>query len=371
MKNGFLTIILFLLPAFRMFGGDPSSVMASGDWYKITVDRDGIYRITYSELVSLGITDPANVRIYGSGGAMLPERADENSGNDLQEIPIWMYTGNDGIFNSGDYILFYGQGPAIWRYNKEKQAFEHSIHLWDNQSCYFITSKAGGKRITTETPPSASPSQTVTSFDEHQYHEAEQVNLIKSGRYWYGENFRDNSNPSTTYRFPFTVPDIETSAAAWLNISFMAQTSSSAAHLVVKCSNQQVADQPLPVSTGYQVATATTFNTSTFNPSSNSLSVELTVSYSGGWLDYIRLFARRKLNMASQQLFSGIRSRWERGVPPNSRLPGAMQTHRFGTSPICTISGSWMRHSPEVLFPLMRQQMLYASLWHSTSVPVY
>ncbi|MDR1171529.1 MAG: type IX secretion system sortase PorU, partial [Bacteroidales bacterium] len=292
------------MSAFHMFGGDSLSVMASGDWYKITVDRDGIYRITFSELVGLGITDPANVRIYGSGGAMLSEKANENSGNDLQEIPIWMYTGNDGVFNSGDYILFYGQGPALWQYNKEKQTFEHSIHLWDNQSCYFITSRAGGKRITTETPPSASPSQTVTSFDERQYYEAEQMNLIKSGRYWYGEDFR---SATTTYQFPFTVPDVET-GAAWMNISFMAQTPSSAAHLAVKCNGRQVADQPLPVSSDYQVATATTFNTSTFNPASSNLSVELTVNRngvgnSGGWLDYIRLFARRKLNMASSQLF--------------------------------------------------------------------
>ena len=134
LKNGFLAIILFLLPTFHLSGNDFSSAMESGDWYKITVNRDGIYRITYSELVSLGITDPENVRIYGSGGAMLPEMANSNSGNDLKEIPIWMHTGNDGVFNSGDYILFYGQGTVVWKYNKENSEFEHSLHLWDNQS---------------------------------------------------------------------------------------------------------------------------------------------------------------------------------------------------------------------------------------------
>ena len=83
--------------------------MASGDWYKITVDRDGIYRITYSELVNLGIKEPANVRIYGSGGGMLPELADKNSGNDLQEIPVWI----DGNGN----VLFYGQESVVWKYD--------------------------------------------------------------------------------------------------------------------------------------------------------------------------------------------------------------------------------------------------------------
>ena len=311
MKNVFLAIILFLLSDFCILGSDPPSVMASGEWYRIAVEQDGIYRITYSELVSLGVSDPENVRIYGSGGAMLPETADQHSGNDLQEIPIWMQTKTDGVFRNGDYILFYGQGPAVWKYNPEKQEFEHSLHLWDNQSCYFITSKAGGKRITTEAPPQASVTNTVTAFDEHLYHEKEEINLSKSGRYWYGEDFRLlEKETEKTYRFSFPVPDIETGTPAKLNVSFMAQTDTflPSAQLLVKCNNLQIANQDLPPNASNQTATAVTFDTENFNPSSSSLSVELTLlrngaKYTGGWLDYIRLFARRRLNMSSSQLF--------------------------------------------------------------------
>jgi hypothetical protein len=278
--------------------------MASGDWYKITIDREGIYQITYSELVSLGITDPANVRIYGSGGAMLPEEADKNSGNDLQEIPIWIHT-KDGTFKNGDYILFYGQGPVVWQFNKEKQEFEHSIHLWDNQSYYFITSKAGGKKITVETPPAAIVTQDVTAFDERRYYEKESVNVQRSGRYWYGENFGNDTNSIVKRNFPFTVADMEAGSPARMNFSYLSQSPSSLAQLQVMCNGQQIGGRPLPGSLDYQPIT---FNTDLFHPTSGNLTVELILNrngekQAGGWLDYIRLFARRRLNMSATQLF--------------------------------------------------------------------
>jgi len=311
-----MVIILFLLSDFCILGSDPSSVMASGEWYKITVEQDGIYRITYSELVSLGVTDPANVRIYGSGGAMLPETADQNSKNDLQEIPIWMQTKNDGVFQNGDYILFYGQGPAIWKYNHEKQEFEHSLHLWDNLSYYFITSKPGGKRITLEALTQEPVTNHVTAFDEHLYDEKKLINLIKSGRYWYGEDFRsDEKTEEKTHRFSFSVPDIETETQAELNISFMAQTDEkppldwSDAQLVVKCNNLQIDKRNLPVRQNPETPAMLNFNSEISNLSSGDMTVELTiikngVTSAGGWLEYIRLFARRKLNIPpSSQLF--------------------------------------------------------------------
>ncbi len=304
LKNVFFVVLLLLLATIPTYGdGNTSSVMASGDWYKISVDRDGIYQITYAELRNLGITDPANVRIYGSGGAMLPEKANKNSGGDLKEISIWMYTGSDGIFNDGDYILFYGQGPVVWQYDTEKQEFAHSLHLWDNQSYYFITSQAGGKRIVIENAPQKPSTQVVNAFDEHLYYEKELINLLKSGRYWYGEDFYS----TLAYNFPFNIPDIDTSSPAWMNVSFMAK-STTTSYLEVKYGNQLIANQALPTSFDYQQVSEISFNTAPFNATSSSISIGLTLnkngnSSAGGWLNYLRLFARRKLNMASSQLF--------------------------------------------------------------------
>ncbi len=79
----------------------PSVSSVTGEYgdYKLLVDEDGLYRITYSDLVQAGITspetiDPQTIKIYLEG----------------EEMPIWV-DGNvwDGQFNTDDYIFFYGQ----------------------------------------------------------------------------------------------------------------------------------------------------------------------------------------------------------------------------------------------------------------------
>ena len=53
------------------------SVLSKGKWYKLAVKKNGIYKISYKDLKSLGIDpsiiNPHNIKIYGNGGGMLPE----------------------------------------------------------------------------------------------------------------------------------------------------------------------------------------------------------------------------------------------------------------------------------------------------------
>ena len=56
-----------------------------------------------------GFTDGAEYAFL----MMLPEGEQD----DLQAIQLYMNKGQDGIFNAGDYILFYGSGPVTWKYN--------------------------------------------------------------------------------------------------------------------------------------------------------------------------------------------------------------------------------------------------------------
>ena len=65
--------------------------------YKITVDEDGIYRVTYAELQAAGMdvdnVDPAQFKLTSQG----------------QEIAIYVEGEGDSSFDSDDYITFYGQ----------------------------------------------------------------------------------------------------------------------------------------------------------------------------------------------------------------------------------------------------------------------
>jgi len=75
----------------------PISFQGEGDtWYKIFVNEDGVYRITYNDLQNVGINlsslDPQTIKIFNLGS----------------EIPIYISGEEDGVFNVNDYIEFYG-----------------------------------------------------------------------------------------------------------------------------------------------------------------------------------------------------------------------------------------------------------------------
>ncbi|MCX6271307.1 MAG: hypothetical protein NTU44_08850 [Bacteroidetes bacterium] len=95
------------------------SVLSQGTWYKIGVKYTGIYKLTYTDLQSMGIdpasVNPKNIRIFGNGGAMLPEANSAFRYDDLVENSIQVVGEDDGVFNTQDYILFYCKSPDSWK----------------------------------------------------------------------------------------------------------------------------------------------------------------------------------------------------------------------------------------------------------------
>ncbi len=83
------------------------SVLASGNWYKVSVEQSGMHRLTYEQLVEIGIQNPASVRVYGTGARLLPEHFSQGYVDDLSPVPVYMDKGSDGMFGPGDHILFY------------------------------------------------------------------------------------------------------------------------------------------------------------------------------------------------------------------------------------------------------------------------
>jgi hypothetical protein len=163
-----------------------SSVLSSGQWFKIAVIKDGIYRIDYSKLKQLGLADPSNPKIFGNNFGQLSYYNDDPKPDDLNEIGIYENKGSDGIFNEGDYLLFYGQGTGRWKFNNSTGEYDFLHHNYSDTAYYFITS--GGtqaKKINDAVQPAASPGYFSTSSDALFYHELETENLLKSGREWY------------------------------------------------------------------------------------------------------------------------------------------------------------------------------------------
>lgn len=280
-----------------------NSVLKRGKFVKIAVNQSGIYKLTYEELAKMGI-DPRNVRIFGYGGAMLAEDFAQPYIDDLPEIAIYEHRGSDNVFGAGDYILFYAQGPTSWSYYPEYQHFRHTQNVYSDYGYYFVTSDAGtGKRITQAQALDAEPSGTLTTFIDHFVHEQDLVNLIGSGREFYGEQF---SEGKLLHSFSFSLPNIVSEEASIrLNVAAKSQTSS---QISIAANNTNIGALSTPSLVDapvYEYAkTATTIPDIKFTPTpSNALQITLKYGSTNGtvWLNYFEINIRRRLQLTNQE----------------------------------------------------------------------
>ncbi len=191
-------LLFFFLFPFLMYS-QQSSVLSSGDWYKIAVSETGIYKITYDDLTTYGIDpgqiDPRDIALYGNPAGMLPEPLDDPYYTDLTEMAIQVVGEDDGSFDPEDYILFYGQSPVIWKYNPETKQFHHEMNLYTQQTFYFLTFRDyPGKRIPLQQSETLPQNAIIDTLDLLIYHEKELVNPGKTGKVWLGELFQEELN---------------------------------------------------------------------------------------------------------------------------------------------------------------------------------
>jgi hypothetical protein len=93
--------------------------------------------------------------------------------------------------------LFYAEG--IDTYNVESQTYNN---LYDSKSYYYITTSGGdGKGLRTN-QPNGSSDISVTTFDDHQFHELDLINIAKLGRQWFGESFDIKQDQEFEFNFP-------------------------------------------------------------------------------------------------------------------------------------------------------------------------
>lgn len=291
-----------------------NSVLASGDWYRIGVTRDGIYKVSFDDLMDLGI-DPAtlsfaSIRLFGNGGGPLPLLNSAPRKDDLQECAIETIDENqDGQFNNNDYFLFYGQDPTRWTYNFSEKQFVHNKNNFTDTTYYFLTTNVPGipKRIqTVQSIPVIGNEPLVSSFTDFSYHEEDEINFIKSGREWYGEIFDVILNQKFNFSFPNLIPGtakLKSSVAARTSTSF-----SSSSRFVVSVNNSTILTHTISnVGVSYTDDFA---RTSALNALFNATSSDLTLDYtfqpynaaSTGWLDYIAINATRGLSMTGNEL---------------------------------------------------------------------
>jgi hypothetical protein len=295
-----------------------NSVLATGTWYRIGVPSSGIYKITYQFLRSMGVNlkglDLRQLKLYGNGGAMLPYQNSAFRYDDLNENPIYISGGASKLkMDSTDYILFYGSSPHTWTYNKNapagSPAFTHAINKYSDTTFYFLAVDLPGpsKRISSR-PSVSGANKTSTTFDDFSYAETDGVNLILSGREWYGEKF----DITTSYSYPFTFPNIDPSSPATLNVDVVGRTDADSTRFRVSSLSASRRFGCPPVSfASYWTDYATDGITSLSVPNpTSSLNVKVDIlpqQSSGatsplGWMNYVEVNARRQLVVTGSQM---------------------------------------------------------------------
>jgi hypothetical protein len=195
-----LVAAVALLPSLNGGGQGAvhTSVLSQGRWIRMAVTKSGIYRLDYSEIKEMGFADPSAVTLYGNNNGQLSFYNDGSAPDDLRKIAFRTETGSDGIFNEGDYLLFYAEGTHRWVYNPNSDSYEFRRHFYSDTAWYFVTSLPGGAaHVVTEQSPGEPYNLISSSGDVTWRHEKEEVNLIKSGREWYQQVVPGSENNVT------------------------------------------------------------------------------------------------------------------------------------------------------------------------------
>lgn len=166
----------------------PESPYWGKPWARLRVKNTGFYVVSGQELEASGcnVTGvPSATLSMFSGPAELFDQNNPADEHILSNVAISVFDGGDGIFDSSDSLLFYGQG--LWHWNFTSDSLFRSFHPYDEANTYWLT--WGGENGARMRRQNASPaggsevSQGVTalSFEQEVLSNYEE---IRTGWIW-------------------------------------------------------------------------------------------------------------------------------------------------------------------------------------------
>lgn len=272
-----------------------NSVLKSGKWVKIAVTEAGAYKLTFSQIQSLGFSNPSSVRIYGNNAGMLPLMNNEYVADDLVELPL---------YKTNDYIVFYAEGSSLWKYNKINNYFYQTPNNFTDTAYLFVTDYNSGfdnnLQILSQEP---NPQYTVNTVTRVFKHEQDIVNLVHSGRMWLGEDFMFNKQQT----FNFNIENVVTNQASKLIYAFAARSPITTNMYVSYLSHVDTFTlQPFYNYDYYQYVDyklAEKFYTPKSNNFDISFNYVSSTPSANAWIDYIILNALVNLSYVDQLIF--------------------------------------------------------------------
>jgi hypothetical protein len=297
-----------------------TSALSDGAIYQFGVTQTSVYKLDYNYLkntlkvANLDQLDPKTIRIYGNGGAALPQRAGAPRIDDLAENAIIVVGEADGKFNQDDYILMYGEGPTTFKFEPSSASTQltGTVNIYSKEAYYFLKVGAGqGLRIPEQASIGVAGVDT-DAFDDVQRLEDEKVNLLDyytltqgSGQLWFGDLFGQGRTKNYSDRFDF--PNAVTNAKGKIRAQFVGRSSANTtARLTV---NDAVLSRNISNVNTSEIestyARLTQF-AGEFTLTNDKPTVVMDylpgTATSEGWIDFIELQVRRKLIMDKKPL---------------------------------------------------------------------
>ena len=289
----------------------PHSVLAAGNWQKLAVSGPGIHKIEGSWLQSTGLAPlpipSGTIRLFGNGGASLGESNSAPYTDDLSEIAIEVVDGGDGQFNPSDYLLFYATGPHTWTPDLPNQRFQYLKNPYADKSFYYLTIGGVGKRISTVSA-TGTAGPLIDRFLDQQAYELDSVNLLSSGRAWFGDELAQAPGKSLSKTLNFQFPNAVLNSTAILQSQVIARSSGSGSRFDLLVNGQATGSQAIPPvgSNPYDPYAIARSDLFTSRVTQSDLSIEYRYQPGAfgaqGWLDRLEVFATRSLSM------SGVKS---------------------------------------------------------------
>ncbi|WP_017732062.1 type IX secretion system sortase PorU [Nafulsella turpanensis] len=306
----FILYAFFLLPQANAQTAPP---LAEGQWHKIGITQEGVYRLDASFLKKNGIisssTNPQHIRIYGQGGGMLPQPNSTARPDGLQENALYIPGEADGRFDSDDFILFYGQGPDYYQYLQDSAGFSYQKNLYSDTVFYFITvDDEKGKRMA-QKPDLPVSQPLISQYTAVAALEEEKHNLLNSGRRWLGKRFGNG----TAQSYPLPIHNVVAGTPLHTRSAFVsASTKPSSFELLINGALAQKVSLPTikdPQANPYAEKGKLVEQESMLN--TNQLAsldqLQLKLEYSGGsgsaYLDYVFVTATAHLRYQGEALF--------------------------------------------------------------------
>jgi len=164
-----------------------------------------------------------------------------------------------------------------------------------------------GKRITAQNSSVATATNTSNKYDNLIFHELDSINLIQSGRNWFGEVF----SAQLSYTFNYAISNLDLNAASTINVATAARSSLNSQIDVNINGNISAIPIASVNTTSFSGKYANVGNTTmSFTPSSTTIPITYNQPNSAAvaWLDNFELITRNNLSKNDNQVLFRDRS---------------------------------------------------------------